>query len=112
MVVRLHHLYWHLHLQLDHVAWRPAPPEWQILPCPYSGHGLAVYRDMSTISPAGDTQVKSEFRCLRRRDFDLHLSVPRIACLLCDLEPGADFQMPIQFRIVVQMNIERKSTRL
>jgi hypothetical protein len=53
--------------------------------------------------------MESEIGRLCRGHGDLYLSVPWIVCFLCDLQAGAVFQVPIEFGIVVEMQVNAVS---
>src|SRR6202011_5206577 len=72
----------------------------------YSCYILAVHRDLNAIGPSRNSQVKDKIRELRRSYRDLHLAIPRIIRLLGNLQAYATFQVPIQFRVVIEVHID------
>src|SRR3981189_752356 len=67
---------------------------------------LAVYGNLRTLGPSRNSQIESKVRSFGRRHGNFDAAVPWIICSLYNLQASAVLQMPIEFRIVVKVQID------
>src|SRR6202165_4480822 len=103
--VGLEKLWSHIKLHADDVASGPAAPNWKILAGSGACDRLSVDADLCAVSPSGDTQEKCELGWFSGGEDDFHSAVPWIICFLADFQADTAVEMPVEFRIVVEVQV-------
>src|SRR6266481_1434158 len=96
----------HIKLHADDVASGPAAANWKILAGSGACDRLSVDADLCSVSPSENTQEKCELGGLGRGEDNFHAAIPGIICFLADFQADAVFEMPVDFRIVVKVEID------
>src|SRR5690242_15137555 len=90
---------------MNDVTLSPLPRNRKVFTWLGTAYRLSIDGDCGLVRPPGNSQIKSKIRRLGGRDRDFNHSVPGIICFLGNLEANAIFQMPIQFRIVIKVQV-------
>src|SRR5207244_1157345 len=99
----------HIELQADDVASGPSASNRKILAGSCACDGLPVDAHLCRVRPAGDSQEKCELDRLGRHDGNFDVAMPRIICLLTNLQADAVFEMPVELRVVIEVEINALS---
>ena len=107
--VRLDHVRCQIEFHTDDITRQPAPPQRKILACRDSRNRFAIDGHLRTVGPSRNPQIKCKFRRFFWRDCDTCRIAPRVVRLLQHFQPGSVFKVPIEQRIVVEMQVKAVS---
>src|SRR5205807_8916072 len=83
----------------------PTPPNRKILAGSGACERLSIDADFGVVRPSGDPQEECELRGLGGGEGNFHVAVPWIICFLAHFQADTVLEVPVEFRIVEEVEI-------
>src|ERR1700730_1766945 len=96
----------HIKFHANDVAGGPAAANWKILAGSDACDRLSIDANLRAVSPPRNAQEKCELAWFSGGENNFHVAIPGIICFLADFQADAPLETPVEFRIVVEVEID------